>query len=144
MKIPRPEPGLVIRYGFLWAREDDAGRKDPAKARPSAIVTAVEQVKGATIVTVVPITTKPPLGTGRSVELPPDVKRMLGLDDQRSWIVTDELNSFNWPGPDIEPTKPGSSSIVYGRLPRGILAATLRSALEHVRTGRARVVRRTE
>lgn len=144
MKLPLPEPGLVIRYGFLWRREDDAGREDASKARPSAIVTAVEGAPGAIVVTVVPITHSPPTDAHQSVELPPNVKRMLGLDDERSWIITNELNSFDWPGPDIEPVHPGSSSIVYGRLPSALLAEVLRSALSHVRAGRAKVVKRTE
>lgn len=72
------------------------------------------------------------------------MKRLLGLDSERSWIVTDELNSFAWPGVDIEPIGSSASSIVYGRLPRSILAATLRSVLGHVRAGRSQAIKRTE
>ena len=43
---------------------------------------------------------------------------MLGLDNQRSWIVVTELNDFLWPGPDLRPI-PGISPrrFDYGMLP---------------------------
>ncbi len=32
MSLPKPEPGLVIRYSYLWLREHRAGRDDEALA----------------------------------------------------------------------------------------------------------------
>ena len=58
--IPTPEAGLVISYAYLWRRERETGLEEGRKDRPSVIVLAVERQKdGATIVTVLPITTPP-------------------------------------------------------------------------------------
>jgi hypothetical protein len=31
MRLPTPEPGLVIGYSYLWAREHGAGREEGVK-----------------------------------------------------------------------------------------------------------------
>ncbi len=38
-----------------------------------------------------------------------------GLDDERSWIITTEINRFIWPGPDLR-SVPGGG-VAYGLLP---------------------------
>ena len=38
---PEPEPGLVIRYSYLWDREARAGREEGVKDRPCAVVMTV-------------------------------------------------------------------------------------------------------
>ena len=38
MALPKPVPGLVIRYSYLWHREYLEGREDGQKDRPCAIV----------------------------------------------------------------------------------------------------------
>jgi len=83
-----PEAGLVIAYAYLWRREHLAGQDAGLKDRPSVIVLTVErQEDGVTIVTVLPITHSAPTRPGAAVEIPAPVKRHLGLDDQRSWVV---------------------------------------------------------
>jgi hypothetical protein len=100
--IPTPEAGLVIAYAYLWRREHQAGQDEGLKDRPSVIVlTAERQEDGATIVTVLPITHSAPTRPGAAVEIPAPVKRHLGLDDQRSWVVVAEGNEFLWPGYDL-------------------------------------------
>jgi hypothetical protein len=102
MPIPNPEPGLVISYAYLWHHEHRAGREEGQKDRPGVIVLAVErEADDATIVTVLPITHSPPADLNSAVEIPLPVKRHLGLDDDRSWIVVDEGNEFLWPGYDL-------------------------------------------
>jgi hypothetical protein len=102
MPIPNPEPGLVVSYAYLWHHEYRAGREEGQKDRPSVIVLAAErEVDGATIVTVLPITHSPPLDPSSAIEIPLPVKRHLGLDYDRSWIVVDEGNEFLWPGYDL-------------------------------------------
>jgi len=49
-------------------------------------------------------------------ELPPAVKKHLGLDEERSWIVVDELNTFTWPGYDLRPIKKKEDRFDYGFL----------------------------
>ena len=55
---------------------------------------------GQTQLLVAPVTHSEPK-SGEGIEIPPPVKRHLGLDRERSWIVTTELNRFNWPGPTV-------------------------------------------
>jgi hypothetical protein len=75
-------------------------------------------IEGREVVTVVPITHAPPRDAADAVEIPTLLKRHLGLDDDRSWIVVTETNDFVWPGPDLRPMKSGdAASIVYGELP---------------------------
>jgi len=118
MPIPNPEPGLVISYGYLWHDEHRTGREEGHKDRPSVIVLAVERDTddGATIVIVLPITHSPPAEATAAVEIPRPVKRHLGLDDARSWIVVAEGNEFLWPGYDLR-KRPHSDRYDYGFLP---------------------------
>jgi hypothetical protein len=102
MPIPTPEPGLVISYAYLWHHEHLAGADEGRKHRP-AVVTLVTVPSGGdgVEVTVLPITHRPPDNPDWAVEIPPPVKRHLGLDDAHSWIVVAEGNDFLWPGYDL-------------------------------------------
>lgn len=40
MTFPAPRPGLVVRYGFLWRHEYEAGADEASKDRPCAVVVA--------------------------------------------------------------------------------------------------------
>ena len=141
--LPTPAPGLVIRYAYL--RTDEAARGEPEarKDRPCAIILTMVQRNDDLVVVVAPITHTPPSDPASAVPMPPATKARLGLDDDPSWIVTDELNSFVWPGPDIRPVNLRESrDFVYGQLPEGLLNDVVRQAREHVRAGRARRVHR--
>jgi PemK-like, MazF-like toxin of type II toxin-antitoxin system len=99
MGFPEPEAGLVISYSYLWSDEAEAGHVEGRKNRPCAIVLVVQQSEDkAPVITVVPITHSPHGNPNAAVEIPPAVKRHLGLDDQPSWIVLDDFNVFTWPG----------------------------------------------
>lgn len=65
----------------------------------------------------VPITHVPHGDPNVAIEIPLAVKRHLGLDDERSWIVVDEFNTFTWPGYDLRPIKNKQGRIDYGFLP---------------------------
>jgi mRNA-degrading endonuclease toxin of MazEF toxin-antitoxin module len=115
--IPTPEAGLVISYAYLWHREHEVGQVEGRKDRPSVIVLAVERVTdGATVVTVVPITHSTPAEAQNAVEIPASLKRHLGLDGQRSWVVVAEGNEFVWPGYDLRKV-PHADRYDYGFLP---------------------------
>ncbi|MBY6241227.1 growth inhibitor PemK [Methylosinus sp. Sm6] len=117
MPIPTPEPGLVISYSYLWRDEHDAGLEEGSKDRPCVIVLAVERAPdGAFLVTVLPITHSEPREPHSAVEIPLAVKRHLGLDDSRSWIVVSEGNEFLWPGYDLR-KRPRTDRYDYGFLP---------------------------
>jgi hypothetical protein len=88
MTFPEPQLGLVISYAYLWHHEHRAGRDEGVKDRPCVIVLAVQNAGNSTMtVRVAPVTHSPPDNPATAVELPPAVKRHLGLDDYRSWIV---------------------------------------------------------
>jgi hypothetical protein len=118
MAFPDPQLGLVISYAYLWHREHQTGREEGVKDRPCVIVLAVhEATDGVTIVRVAPVTHSPPDNPATAVELPQAVKRHLGLDDDRAWIVIDEVNEFMWPGFDLRPLSRSTDTYAYGLLP---------------------------
>jgi hypothetical protein len=116
--LPSPEPGLVIRYAYLWRSEHLVGREEGVKDRPCAIVLAMQDDADGTVVTVLPITHTPPPIQALALEIPQVTKQRLGFDSARSWIVFSEANRFVWPGPDLR-ALPGRdlSSVAYGMLP---------------------------
>lgn len=68
-----------------------------------------------------PITSRPPeKSTG--IDLPIEIKRQLGLDERKSWVIASNLNKFTWPGFDVR-SVPGRnpSTYLYGRIPAGFL-----------------------
>jgi hypothetical protein len=118
MALPDPRLGLVISYSDLWHHEHNAGRDEGRKSRPCVIVLAIERAAdGVTMVRVVPVTHSPPDAAVAALELPAAVKRYLGLDDARSWMILDELNEFAWPGFDLRPIPPSRDRFAYGFLP---------------------------
>jgi hypothetical protein len=119
--FPEPIPGLVIRYGYLWKREADAGQIEGQKHRPCAIVVCVQEENGEKIVTVAPITRRRPVNRAHAIELTAPTRRRLGLGEQPNWIMATELNSFYWPGPDLRPTPKGQYA--YGELPAVVFTA---------------------
>jgi len=99
------------------------------KDRPSVIVLTVERpANDTTVVVVLPITHTPPADPAGAVEIPAVVKRHLGLDDERSWIVIVEGNEFDWPGYDLR--KIGHSDRYdYGSLPPGFFNQVVKPLL---------------
>ena len=115
MPLPRPEPGLVISYAYLWLAEHEQGREEGAKDRPSVVIMAVDESGGRTVVTVAPVTHTPPAWPEEAVEIPLATKQRLGLDEARSWVMVSEVNRFAWPGPDVRPI--AAERFDYGVLP---------------------------
>lgn len=121
MPLPRPQPGLVISYSYLWRHEHNRGLQEGVKARPCAVVLAVQTAEGRTIVTVAPMTHRPPSDPARAILIPAAVKRHLGLDTEPSWIIADEVNRFAWPGPDLQPvSRREPDRFDYGFLPEDL------------------------
>lgn len=108
----------MICYAYLWWREFEQGQDEGAKDRPCVIVLSATKSNGETVVTVVPITLALPEDPGVAIGIPAATKVRLGLDDDRSWVLVGETNSFVWPGPDLRPIdreRPGE--FAYGILP---------------------------
>ena len=122
MALPTPEPGLVISCAYLWHREQAGKRTEGAKDRPCVIVLKVERQDDLVIVTVSPITHRQPSAGAAALELLAAVKRHLGLDSEKSWIVLDEINQFVLPGFDLRPIRGRNGRIDYGLLPPKLFA----------------------
>jgi len=139
-----PERGSIINYAYLWAREDARGQSEGRKNRPALVLAlSVTEERGVHRVYVAAITHSPPSRASDAVQFPLRVKRQLGLDDEPAWIVTTELNTFVWPGPDIRPI-PGRNprTSVYGRIPEDLLKRAVRSFLENRKKQQAALVTR--
>ena len=117
MPIPTPEPGLVICYAYLWDQEARSGHEEGGKKRPCVIVLVTERSPGEElIVTVLPVTHRAPRPQDSGLEIPAVVKRHLGLDNERSWVIVSEGDQFVWPGYDLRKV-PGSDRYDFGFLP---------------------------
>jgi hypothetical protein len=142
MALPEPAPGLVVSYAYLWHDQYLAGAEEGRKARPCAIVLATTDADGDRKVYVAPITHARP-SDSHAVELPLAVKRRLRLDNAPSWIVTNELNRFIWPGYDLRPIARDKPDIfAWGFLPIEIFAALKRGIAIHQREQRLRLTAR--
>ena len=147
MAIPEPETGLVIRYAYLWRSEAERGLEEGQKDRPCAVVLAhYGRKSGEITVVVAPITHRPPISNPDAIEIPLKVKQRLGLDNDRSWIVTNEVNSFIWPGPDLRSIDGGQTSadFAYGFLPAALTRKMVKQIANQMRTGALKPVKRTE
>lgn len=133
-----PPAGTVIRYGYLWKREAEAGRDEGTKERPVALILARPGGLGECVV--LPITHSAPVDAALAIEIPGAERARLGLDGDRCWIVLTEFNAFVWPGVDLRPV-PGREprTVIYGALSRGLHArvvAAVQTLLRARRVGR--------
>lgn len=145
MSLPEPEAGLVIRYAYLWKSEHDQGREEGLKDRPCTIVLKVSEGRKNPRVLVLPITHTQPDDTSLAIQIPAAIKRHLGLDWERSWIVLTEANEFTWPGPDLRPQPGGDlSSVAYGFLPPRLFGRVQAEFVALIKRGAASRVPRTE
>lgn len=81
-----------------------------------AVVVATKRADGLSQILVAPITHRQPASLSHAIEIPKIVKRDLGLDEERSWIIIDELNRFIWPGPDVRVVA-GRADPYFGAIP---------------------------
>ena len=105
------------------------------------MLTVERESDGATMVTVLPITHSAPAELASAVEIPVPVKRHLGLDDGRSWIVIAEGNEFLWPGYDLRKL-PHSDRYDYGFLPPRFFDRVLKAFVAWHKTRRRGVASR--
>jgi hypothetical protein len=150
LALPDPHPGLVISYAYLWADENARGLEEAAKDRPCAIVVARRLTKGIggsmkSVVTVVPVTHTEPRDPAKAIEMPAPLKKYLGLEARRSWIVVDETNEFLWPGPALRPVaRTRRDTFSYGTLPPKFFGKLRQRLLDIARSNRLRRVVRTD
>jgi hypothetical protein len=143
MAFDAPQPGQVIWYSYLWWNESRRGRTEGGKDRPCGVVlTRLSESGSSMLVYVLPITHTAPADPEAGIEIPPATKRRLGMDAERSWIITTEINRFVWPGPDIRALPSGEYS--YGYLPGKLLQLALDQVKTHARKNQLRTVNRDE
>jgi hypothetical protein len=144
--LPKPVPGLVIRYSYLWHDDHKKGQEEGRKDRPCAIIAAIRSDEtGKLRIIVLPITHSAPKQPELALEIPQRVKNALKLDSDRSWIICVEWNEFIWPGPDLRRIpNADDSSVAYGVLPPTLLKQTTGKFLALLKERRARRVHRTE
>lgn len=124
MLVRIPSVGSVISYSYLWKEEHEKGQIEGLKVRPCVVM--VVGADGGEFV-VAPITHSPTNTEG--IELNHALKRRLGLDDEKSWLILTEVNIFRWRGPDVYPVfKDGSNLLEYGKIPD----AMIRRARDHM------------
>lgn len=143
MAIPAAEIGLVFRYNYLWRHEAGRGRT-LSKERPACLIATLERGSAGTIVVILPITHAQPPADTSALEIPEAVKSHLGLDEQRSWIVTSECNVDSWPNPDLVPVARRSGDFAYGFLPPRLFNRVRDLFIRSAKSGRVSTVRRTK
>ena len=128
MKYPTFGVGEVISFEYVWKREYDAGQRHGLKSRPCSVIVSIVDDDENTRIYVAPIThTEPQDGGG--VLLPASVKRILGLDDEPSWIIVTELNRTRLPSPEVRKTPGGRWS--YGYLPEPFFKIVYEAIMKH-------------
>jgi len=144
MSLPTPAPGLVIRYAYLWRDEAARGREEGVKDRPCVVILAVKREDEHIRVRVAPITHTAPADPAAAVEIPYETGRRLGLDDDRSWIVTTETNVFTWPGPDLRPVDRRTGRFAFGTLAGDTFRRMRDAIISNIRARRAATVERSD
>jgi len=133
-----------VRYSYLWHAEHAAGQEEGVKDRPCAIILAIRGRDGNRVL-LLPVTHRPPEKADEAVEIPMVIKRRLGLDGERSWIVLSEWNECSWPSPDLRPIRRDEEmSVAYGFLPPKFFDHVRRRFAALVEDRKARRVKRTE
>ena len=122
--IPKPAPGLVICYSYLWHREQKEGREEGIKNRPCVVVAVLpaKQEGAKPDVMVAPITHTRPLEQtdwDSVIEIPAAQKQKLGLDELPSYVCCNEVNRFTWPGEDLRHI-PNGKAYTFGLMEKDL------------------------
>ncbi|HYF09035.1 MAG TPA: hypothetical protein VD970_15540 [Acetobacteraceae bacterium] len=148
MPLPRPELGLVVHYGFIWAGANRRDPPDAGKHRPCVVVD-VEEITEPTLgsrqvtrVTYLPISHVAPRDGERALAIPPRVARHLGLTQERSFLYTSYAVEDDWPF-DLAP-RPGSDGrFDYGFIPPRLFEAIAADFAASLATGPGLVLGRS-
>jgi len=140
MEIPEPEPGLVVRYDYLWSREAAIGRMH-GKDRPACLVAATDSRAKPRYVVLLPITHSPPGANDTGIEIPASVRAALGLDDAPSWVIVSDHNVDEWPNGGLSPA-PAAPMFAYGFMPPKLFKEIKLNFLKLVKARGSTTVRR--
>ena len=131
-----PTAGLVVRYDFLWKEEERKGLEHGLKDRPCAVaIVANPTDNGSRTVILCAITHSPPHDDENAIEIPLKVARYLGLDYDRMWIKTQQVNKLEWSEGQIPygVTKTPDRNWSYGVLPYALRQQVLQQIKENKR-----------
>ncbi len=142
MSAPRPKPGLVVRYEYLWSNQADRGQVEGVKNRPCFVLSVISKnpdLQGQVLIC--PITHTPPERGQPSIEVPAKLQRHLGLNEgERSWVRLSECNiEPNWPN-GLRTTEKGN--LEYGMTPPNFYAKVRDGFTNELRRKKVRTVRR--
>ncbi len=144
MKKPEPQSGDIICFDFLFKRDKEKGLIDGEKDRPCAIVLARVMKEGhEPTVLLAPITHTEPKPGVDAIELTGRMRKACGLDDQKQWIITSEINTASWTDAGIVPAEPGKQWLV-GRMPKGLAEAARNRAFGRIKKRQASVIERSK
>lgn len=129
MALPEPQPGLIIRYDYLWRREAALGR-DQSKDRPACLIAATDRTVHPRFVVILPITHTPPSEETVGVEIPSRVRQFLGLGDVSCWVIVSEHNTDEWPNAGLRPLPGHPGVFSYGFVPPRLFAQIKAKFLE--------------
>ncbi len=141
VNLPEPLPGLVIRYNYLWRKDELEGFSEGDKDRPCAIILASSKTGK---VTVIPITHSPPEPGEEhlSIEIPVEICRQCGLDEDGNYVRLGEANRFIWPGSHLRPLPSDPSRMHYGMLPKEFFDSVLSQVVALVEKSRVSLTKR--
>ena len=142
MPLPELSVGLVVRYDYLWHRRANEGADTADKERPACVVFTFDDPEHGQSVLFLPISHSPPVGNEAGIEIPPAVKRSLGLDSARSWVFVSECNIDSWPNPDLKQIYSGSGKFAYGHIPPRLFKIIQEAFVNEYRARRLQQVRR--
>ena len=137
MPLPEPKLGLVVHYGFVWARIGAGTPPDAGKYRPSLIVDleAVEEARlpGRAIcrVTYLPISHVAPRRDEQAIVIPPRVAQHLGLTAVTSFLYTSYAVEDDWPF-DLGHIPGSSDRFDYGFIPPRLFEAVAADFAAHL------------
>lgn len=138
----------MISYEYLWNSQADQ-TEEGRTAYPAAVVISRDDVGPTPIAYVLGISHSEPKAGDRAIPVPLKLKRYLGLDDEPSWIYTDQMNVFGWPGPDLRPgewlsTRPAAAgTCVISPLPTDWFEEVKEHLAESYRLKKVKAIKRT-
>jgi hypothetical protein len=142
MKKPDPQIGQIVRFDYLWRREAHSGLKDGLKIRPCAVIVARRRLDtGDFEVLLAPITHSPPSQPSEGYALPEQARPITGLDHQKSWLITSELNEVRWTDAGFTPARP--EQWLVGQLPRRLAIKVNFDVLAAIKAGQMAIIRRS-
>src|SRR5689334_22050312 len=115
MTKPSPVGGLVVRYDYLWISERGQGREEGSKNRPCAVVVALPAKDEAPLRAMLcGITHSEPTAYQEGMGIPAAVRRYLGLDEDKCWTFTSEVNIVDCDDPGLIPVAEGQWVYAFG------------------------------